>query len=216
MSIEAYVKKQQGQSNYEIQKSRAGQLLATHDLQASSARLGLRFDGSHVYIKLFDLSCRVRCSDGYADCAASSGGEFREADFNTAMTLYDLLGYASPDAHPAGDYAPLESFSRIYNARSYAGEGAFTDTAQEFDLAFGKLAPACEALGGVPFGKGDVSCRIPLFKDLCMVLSFWRADDEFPPSLILSFDRNTTQYLHYETMWYAAGLCVRRIRAHFS
>ena len=214
MSIEAFVKKNSGQSNYELQKHRAEKLLAAHDLQAAAERMGLACDESYVYLRLFDLFCRVRIADGFAECSETAGGGYREADFNTAMTLFDLLGYAEPDACPSGWYAKLESFSRVQNARSFAGEGAFSDTEREFDRVFEKLPSALEALGAAPYGKGDLSYRIPMFRELCMVLSFWQADEEFPASLSVMFDCNTTKYLHYETMWYAAGLCIRRVMSH--
>jgi len=211
MSIEAFVRKKG--NNYTLMQSRAALLLAEHDLKAAAARLGLVCNDSHVYLQLFDLPCRVRLTDGYAECAEA--GTFRAAEFGAAMILFDLLGYTTENARPADDYALLRSFSRVQNARSYAGEGMFADAERDFDRQFALLKPACEALGGVPFGKGDASYRIPLFKDLHMVFSFWRSDEDFPASLGLRFDANTLQYMHYETMWYAAFLCIHRISAHF-
>lgn len=216
MSIEAFVRKNQGQSNYELMKRRAAELIAARDLPAAAERMRLTRDADFVYLPLLDLRCRVRIADGFAECAGAEGAPFREADFNTAMVLYDLLGYADPAARPTGDYSRLENFSRVQNAASYAGEGAFADSARLFDREFVRLRPALEAMGGVPWGKGDLSYRLPLFRELGMVLSFWRSDEEFPASLGLLFDGSILRYMHYETMWYAAGLCIRRITAHFS
>ena len=45
-----------------------------------------------------------------------------------------------------------------------------------------------------------------------MQLRFWHADEDFPPSLDLLWDRNTLQFLRYETTWFAAGVLRRRLR----
>ena len=214
MSIEAFARKNSGQTNYDLMKQRSAALIASRDLAAAALRRGLDCDGVSVSLRLLDLPCRLRIADGYAECADGADGVYREADFNTAMILYDLLGYASPDARPTGDYARLEQFSAVQNAHSYAGEGAFSQIERRLDRDFAQLPAAFAALGGVPHGKGDLSYRLPLYRDLCIELSFWRSDEEFPASLDVRFDCAALQYLHYETMWYAAFFCLRRLQAH--
>ena len=75
-----------------------------------------------------------------------------------------------------------------------------------------ELRAACEALGGTPWGKGDVSYMIPLYRGLQFVFSFWNSDDEFPASASVLFDSNSLKYMHYETLWYCLGHIFSRIK----
>lgn len=61
------------------------------------------------------------------------------------------------------------------------------------------LRQACQALGGVEAGKGDVAYCLPVFDCLPVRLAFWEADEDFPPSLQFQWDRNTTDFIHFET-----------------
>ena len=71
---------------------------------------------------------------------------------------------------------------------------------------------ACEALGGTASPGGDICYDLELFPDLPVRLRFWHADEDFPPSLDLLWDRNTLQFLRYETTWFAAGVLRGRLR----
>ena len=71
---------------------------------------------------------------------------------------------------------------------------------------------ACERLGGTEAPGGDICYDLDLFPDLPVQLRFWHADEDFPPSLDLLWDRNTLQFLRYETTWFAAGVLRRRLR----
>ena len=71
------------------------------------------------------------------------------------------------------------------------------------------LAKACEALGGIPDGRGDVSYRIPMFDFLPVQFAFWQADEDFPPEMQILWDSNVLSFMHYETLWFAAGHMMR-------
>ena len=75
-----------------------------------------------------------------------------------------------------------------------------------------QLEKNCLRIGGIPFGKGDISFKIPVFKDLCIVVAFWEADEDFPPQLQIKPDTNTLDYMRYETIWYMAGCLVTELR----
>jgi hypothetical protein len=44
------------------------------------------------------------------------------------------------------------------------------------------------------------------------MLQLWFGDDEFPPNVRLLWDENATMYLRYETMYYAKGLLLEKIK----
>ena len=47
---------------------------------------------------------------------------------------------------------------------------------------------------------------------LPVVLRFWESDDEFPASLQVLVDRNILEYMHYETVMFAIGHLLERVR----
>jgi hypothetical protein len=75
-----------------------------------------------------------------------------------------------------------------------------------------RFRAACLSLGGRQAPGGDICFDLDLFPDLPVRLRFWHADEDFPPQLDLLWDRNTLQFLRYETTWFAAGVLRSRIR----
>ena len=45
-----------------------------------------------------------------------------------------------------------------------------------------------------------------------MVLQFWESDEEFPSSLTLLMDGSILDFMHFETVWYAAGHLLTRLK----
>lgn len=48
-----------------------------------------------------------------------------------------------------------------------------------------------------------ITFKLNLFPFLPIIIRFWEADDEFPASLQILADRNTLDYMHYETLMFA-------------
>ena len=46
-----------------------------------------------------------------------------------------------------------------------------------------------------------------------VVLQFWAGDEEFPPKLLILWDRNTPAFLHYETTFYLQGDLLDRLQS---
>ena len=75
-----------------------------------------------------------------------------------------------------------------------------------------KADRACRALHGIPQPKGDVAYQLALFPFLPVLLRFWDADEDFPASLQVLLDKNTLNFIHYETLMYALSHLMRRLR----
>ena len=198
-------------SNYEITKKNGAERFLTYDLQKIVERLGLRSDEAYLWMDFVSRAYRVRLSDGLCQRAGREGG-FEEAGFNEAMTIYDLLCHTEEPVRLSGELVPMESLATVQNASSYAGVGMFRQLEKELDGKEKALAEACEALGGVRQGKGDVSYRIPVFGDVSLQISFGCADEDFPASLRVYCDRELTKYIYYETIWYLVGFVMGEIQ----
>lgn len=205
MSVEAFLRNQRGTSNYEVSLQRVRQQAQSCDFRGSARRLGLNEQGGAVVFPLLGTPYRLEL----ASCAVTRllpDGKAADAGFYAPMILYDIFAFA-PENEPASrDYVSIGSLCSVQSASSYAGAGMLAQTAQYFDAHTAEVAGRLSLLGAEPFGKGDIGCLVPLFRDISAAVSFWRGDDEFPPSLTLLFDRSILRYMHYETVWYAAML----------
>ena len=193
-------------SNYELTKGRMARRFLDYDQEEMIRRFRLDSDRDWIRVRLLGRTYEISRAEGTVYAAADGGRT--EAGFNEAMTLYDVLCGAKRDAALSGELVKVEG---LVSAASTPSGELFGGRARTFDGREGALARACEALGGEAFGKGDVAYRLPLFDFLPVVFQFWRSDDEFPASIQLLWDRNTTDFMHFETVWYAAGHVLDRL-----
>ncbi len=206
-------------SNYEIMRQNAGKAFLKFDHEKIAKKLGLKYEGGKIYIKLFDRDYMVDCVTGDVTFNEAAAG------YDEAMVIYDILCDSKEDAIPSGEYTLLHQLSNVQSAKQYyAGQGMFARYEKQFDKKAKELESVCLALGGEKYGKGDVSVRIPVFRDrrdalhtndLSIVISFWESDEDFPAQLQIFADKNLIQYIHYETAWYMLGYLMNRISSGF-
>ena len=140
-----------------------------------------------------------------------------EAQFNEAMTIYDLLGYAQPACHASGTMINMKSLHTKIAATAPRPSSIYA--AQEARLAAleaqksGILAKAAQAHCGAPLDKADASAQFTVINDLTMQIQLWLPDEDFPASLQFFWDENVLQYMHYETVWYANGFILEELEA---
>ena len=136
-----------------------------------------------------------------------------EAGYNETMTIYDVLCWSKPHCKASGRMVNMGSLSTIQGgSMKREGDGLFGRYEAAFDQKDEALSAACVKLGGVPEGKGDVAYRIPMFPFLDVMLQYWDSDDEFPASLQLFVDDRMTDFMHYETVWFALSHMLERIK----
>ena len=148
---------------------------------------------------------------------APAEGAWSEAQFNEAMTIYDLLGYAQPACHASKTMINMKSLHTKIAATAPRPSSIYA--AQEARLAAleaqksGILAHAAQAIGGAPLDKADASAQFTVINDLTMQVQLWLPDEDFPASLQFFWDENVLQYMHYETVWYANGFILEELEA---
>ena len=209
MSVEVFMRnKLNGDrvSNYEIMKEQARQSFASLDMDEISRRTGVMPEGGFFRVRLLCEDYLVSTSDGSVTLADGSPSGSSEA-----MIIYDLLGCSKAGAFPSGNYTQIQNLSGAFTSTKYTGQGMFTGYEKRLSGRSAELDEACRKLEGVPWGKGDVSYTIPVWGRLRAAVSFWDADDEFPASLNLLMDERSTDFMHYETLWYLAGVIADRI-----
>ena len=58
----------------------------------------------------------------------------------------------------------------------------------------------------------DVTCRLQVTPFFPILLQFWESDDEFPPKLMLLWDKHADRFLHFETTFFLQGDVLERLK----
>lgn len=201
--------------NYDRQVDIAKGIFLAYDQELLIRKFRLEADERYIYLNYINTPCRVNRNNGTVEEFAQN--QWKECrSFSTVMTVYDLLCYHQGKTAPAlaGQWCAVgtfvvtgvtetDTFTRMYAAM--------------FDGRTEELKSAAQKLGGSlqPCIAGaDVTCRIPVTPFFPVLLQFWEGDEEFPPKLMLLWDRNTDKFLHFETTFYLQGDLLERLRSH--
>ena len=194
----------QKRDNYAIQAEQARVRFLTYDQSA----MPVEKDEAFLYLRFCGCDYRVCRCDGhifrYRDdqwVSADSHGE--------VLTIFDYLCDAKPGRAPAREAVSMAFLGGHVHTGLAAASGSLEWAIDRDPDGFRR---ACQALGGREALGGDICYGLDLFPDLPVQLRFWHADEDFPPSLDLLWDKNTLQFLRYETTWFAAGVLRERIR----
>lgn len=196
-------------SNYEIMKHQMASEFLKYDQDTMIRKFSLRHDPEYLYIKFLARLYRISRHNGLVEW--DDGTRMIEGDYNEAMTIYDVLCYSKPYCCLSGEFVNMRSLSSVQGSSAIADGGFFDRGISPFDGKDEALARACRRLQGTESGKGDVSCRIPMFPFFPVIFQFWDSDEEFPPTLQILMDKNTLQYMHYETIWFAVSHLLKRL-----
>lgn len=200
-------------SNYDMQVDIGRRIFMEYDQELMIRKFTLEADGSWIFLRYLNTPCRISRTDGRVE--ELRNGIWTECrGYNTVMTIYDLLCYHRGTTPPAlfGQWCAVGSFV----VTGVTDTGTFTKKyAALFDGRTAQLKAACEALGGVleqRMAGADVTCRIPVTPFFPVLLQFWEGDDEFPPKLMLLWDRNADRFLHFETTFFLQGDIFERLK----
>ena len=199
--------------NYDLQVDIAKRIFLEYDQDRLIQKFGLEADAQYIYLTYLHTPCRIsRTTGGIEEFAENRWRECRE--FGTVMTVYDLLCYPKGEVAPAlfGQWCTVGTFV----VTGVTQTDRFTKKyAKLFDGRLDKLKAACEKLGGVlqmPMAGADLTCRLQVTPFFPVLLQFWEGDEDFPPKLLILWDRNTDSFLHFETTFYLQGDLLERLR----
>lgn len=201
------------QSNYDVTKRRMQEEFLHYSQEEMIRRFGLAYDGRFLSFSFLGEDCRIGRESGLVEIRDFETGVFREAGYNEAMTVYDMLCCSDKGARPAGTYVGISGLTKLHSFSSGAAiSGFFARDAAAFDKNPGKLAEVIAEMGGRPVKGGDFSAELPLFDGMCALFRFWRSDEEFDAAIQFLWDANILSYMHYETVWYVGAALMDRIR----
>lgn len=146
------------QSNYEITKEKMAKHFLDFDQGTMISRMHLRHDSRYLYIRFVGRWYRIDRSSGLVQWSEDGFRHGIEGDFNEAMSIYDLLCCSKEGCCLAGEFVKLRG-----SVAGGPGGELFASNALWFQGKSQRLALACECLGGVRSGKGDVAYTLPVF-----------------------------------------------------
>lgn len=200
--------------NYDLQVDIGKRIFLEYDQERIIRKFGLKADDQWVYLTYLNTPCRIHRETGGIE--EYHRGAWRVCrDFATVMTIYDLLCYHKGVFMPAltGQWCTVGNFvvTGVTKTETFTKKYA-----KLFDGRLQALRAACETLGGAlqPSVAGaDLSYRFLVTAFFPVLLQFWEGDDEFQPRVLLLWDRNTDQFLHFETTFYLQGDLLERLRS---
>lgn len=192
-------------NNYEIALAAAQRQCAGYDMALLATQNGVEDSQDYLRTCFFGQEVLIRKSDA----AVTLDG--KPANFGQALSVYDWLCDRKADAVAAGEFCPVSSLSGVYVSGKGLGMEMPTLSKRIHD-APEKFRAVMAALGAQELVLGDLGYRLNIFPDLPMCLKFYFADEEFPPSLTLLWDKNILRFVRYETVYYIAGCLHERLR----
>lgn len=195
-------------NNYLIQAAQAKQRFLCYDQASLIRKFHLEFDERYLYLTFFGLPYRLCRTSG--DLESFRMGTWQDANsFEEVMTLLDLLCDSAPQRCVSGRWLSMQNFGLLFHQSLL--EQQPDPFAFRIDRAPEAFCRACCAMGGRKLSGADISYAFEVFDGLPLAIQFWHGDDEFEPRLRYLWDENATQYLRYETMYYAVDLLKRHL-----
>lgn len=197
------------ENNYRIQARQAKAHFLTYDQNALIQKLNLEADTQYLYSVL--LSRRYRIDRATGDMDSWMEGKWVDGNsFEEVMTMLDLVCDSREDRFISGRWKNMQDFGLRFHSNLL--EDKKDPWARLFQQKPAPFCQALEALGGIPMPNGDIAYAVELFDGLSVMLQLWFGDDEFPPNLRFLWDENAWMYIRYETMYFARGLILSRIK----
>lgn len=202
----------QAASNYDLQVDIAKGIFLNYDQEQMIRKFCLEADEQWIHLAYLNIPCRIHRKNGTVK--EYNQNKWQECrNFGTVMTIYDLLCYHKGADAPAlfGQWCAVGTFviTGVTNTETFTKKYAAL-----FDGYTNRLKTACEDFGGTilpPVAGADLTCRFAVTPFFPVLLQFWESDEEFPPKLMLLWDRNTDRFLHFETTFYLQGDLLERL-----
>ena len=198
--------------NYEKQVYLARNLFLKYDQEEMIRKFNLASDEQFIYIELLHQRCRIQRNTGVVEQSDLDGIWTPCENYELVMTVYDALCCSAVKPELSGEWAPLYGLQATMSSPS--PDKIFTGYADTFNGKTEALARACLALGGEPQSvpkSADVCSKIPVFSFFPVIFQFWEGDEEFAPKIMILWDRKALDFMHFETLYYVAGLLLQSL-----
>lgn len=197
-------------SNYDQTRDRVEGDFLKYEQEKMIEKFHLKHTPAYLFINFIGREYRIDRSSGRVEWFSEAENRYIHADFNETLTIFDVLCCSKDNCSISGSFVNVNDLHGVIKQYKlghifYGKNALFTGKCQE-------LQKACQRLGGVPGQIGDVSSVLPLFDFMPISLQFWDGDDEFEAVLKFMWDKNTLDFMRYETTYYAISHLMKRLQ----
>ncbi len=191
--------------NYAIAAQAAARQFCAYDMAPIARKKGVTDAGECLQAWFLGETVRVDKASG-----AVTFPDGRQANFCEALTVYDWLCDRKENAAPAWEFCPVSSLPGVLVSGSglMMSGGELPRKVHQNPAVFREN---CQKLGAKPIPIGDMGMELMAFADLPVRLKFYFADEEFPASLTVLWDKNILDFIRYETVYYLAACLFSRL-----
>ncbi len=192
----------------------ARRIFLKYDQSAMIRKYHLENDEKYLFIRFMNREYEIARKSG----VITRKGSTERAGHPETMSIYDMLCYSEklPELPPlTGQWESLSVLGGIIGA----GHTQRLMTGRVLEPFAGKteeMCRACEEMGGKKQKGADVSYILPVFDFFPFWFEFWDGDEEFPPNIQFLWDKNSLQFMHYETLWYIVDFVEDELRRRIS
>lgn len=115
----------QMKSNYEIMRDSVQVNFLEYDQKRMIEKFHLNCDREYLYIKFVDRMHRINRRTGRVEWSEDSFKTIADADYNEAMSIYDILCCSKDDCHLSGRFTAIHQLKGIV-CSSGTGESIFS------------------------------------------------------------------------------------------
>ena len=190
--------------NYELALQAAQKRFCSYDTKQLLTRSGVTDRGEYLQTRFVGAEVLICKKTG----VITVDGE--PADFCETLSILDWLCDRDPDAQASGEFCPVSSLPGIW----VGGSGlmmAAPELAQQIEKDPKKYQKVIKRIWGKFLNSGDIGVEFQVFPDLPMQIKFFFSDEEFPPSLTFMWDKNSLQFVRYETLYYICGVVQKHL-----
>ena len=131
-------------SNYEKMKDDMATVFLQYDQEKMIRKFALEHDETYLYISFVGRKYRINRLTGSVVWSEDAFRTEQMADYNEAMTIYDVLCYSKESCQPANEWINVGSLSGIQGGTLAKGSNFFQDAGAYFDGKTRLLIQACE------------------------------------------------------------------------
>ena len=197
-------------NNYEKTLLRAEQVFLTYSREEMIKACNLKADENYLYIDFFRQPFRVSQTSGRVE--TKENGVYRHSTFSEGMSIFDYICEPVPYRCLSGEAVDIGYFAKV----GFSGKDLYQHYVDAFEKNPEGFCAACENLGGTPVAKGDAGYIFEVFPDFPLTLILWTGEEDIPAAMQYLWDKNTPDFIRYETMFYIIGHIMEKIAAAMS
>lgn len=185
-------------NNYDLVQEKWQENYLTWDVEKIVKNLGIGgYTPEALFIHFYGEEFRI---DNTTGLITKSGESDWKSDFNTVMSIYNLLYYSVENPKLTNQWVPFRDVKRAAPFAPAFQKVPLEAAAKFFNGHARELDEAGQKLDFQRISYSEVGFEARAFDCLPIRFLFWDGDEEFPAQFNILFDYGITDFMHEETV----------------